>query len=291
MQKRTMEDRLICGFNSVRYAIMEPITLKLMRATHEHLYYDTKEDPLVTVYTPTYNRARLLLERALPTVLAQTYKKFEYIIVGDCCTDDTQKLLSEVNDPRIKFYNLPERNYRYPPTAENHWLAGPVVPANQGLKLARGKWIARIDDDDTWTPDHIEVLLRFAQKENYEFVSAAYLVERHGNKRSIAGVYAEDPYYTRKKELPKNTGPLIGGTSTWLYRSYLSFFKYNLNCWRKAWNRVNDIDLSLRIYKARVRMSFLDQIVLYVSPRPGETTVGLEAYMLQEKGKLEHYKF
>lgn len=274
-RKRNIQDRLISGFNSFRYAITEPIMLRIARARYGHLF-SVQDDPLVSVYIPTYNRGQLLVERAVPSVLSQTYKNIELVVVGDCCTDNTAELLSQVNDTRIRFYNLPKRGRRYPESAENHWLAGPVVPANKALELVRGKWIARLDDDDTWTPDHIEVLLRFAQKWDYEFVSASYVTERHG-KRIVVDV---------KDEIPR-----IGGTQTWLYRSYLRFFKYNINCWRKNWNRVNDTDLQDRLFRAGVRMGFLDQVVAYVLPRPGEVTVGLEAYKLTEEEKCKHFKF
>jgi len=275
-RERTLQDRLISGFNSYRYAIMEPLKLRIARARYEHLFADSEENPLISVYIPTYNRGQLLVERALPSVLSQTYRNFELIIVGDHCTDNTEDLLSQIDDPRVQFYNLPKRKRRYPDDIEIHWLAGPVVPANKALELVHGKWIARLDDDDVWTPNHLEVLLRFAQKGQYEFVSASYIAERYG-KKILVDV--------------KNDYPRIGGTQTWLYRSYLRFFKYNINCWRKRWNRVNDIDLQYRMFHAGVRMGFLDEVVAYVLPRPGEVTVGLEAYKLTEEEKLAHFKF
>lgn len=274
-QRRTLQDRLISGWNTLRFSMTEPIKLRYARARYEHLYTDPQESPLMSVYVPTYNRGQLLIDRAVASVLSQTYTNLELIIVGDHCTDNTAELVSRINDPRVRFFNISKRGYRYPPTAENHWLAGPVVPANKGLEMVRGKWVARIDDDDIWTPDHIEVLLRFAQEGNYEFVSAVYIAERHG-KRIVVDV--------------KDENPRIGGTQTWLYRSYLRFFKYNIDCWRKSWNRVNDTDLQDRVVRAGVRMGFLDQVVAYVLPRPGEVTVGLEAYRLSEQEKLEHFR-
>lgn len=289
--KRALTDKIICTLNSARYFITEQIILKLLRLRYEQDYKDRQEKPLISVYVPTYNRAEILMARAVPSVLSQTYTNFELIIVGDCCTDKTSELVKRIKDSRIRFYNLPKRGHRYPPTAENHWLAGPVVAANQALKMAQGKWIARIDDDDTWTKDHLESLLNFAQEGDYEFVSAQYLEEKHGQQRIDTGVGAQDSYYTRSDKPVKGPNPLVGGTQTWLYRSYLKFMKYNLNCWRKEWNRVNDVDLSQRIFKAEVRMGFLNKLVAFVLPRPGEVTVGVEAYKLQEKEKEQIYKF
>ncbi len=274
--KQTIEDRFISWFIASRFAITEPVLLKIARLKYEHLYDKPAENPLISVCVPTYNRATLLVERAVSSVLSQTYKNFELIIVGDCCTDNTAELLSQINDPRLKFINLPKRQRRYPVSVENHWFVGGSVPANKALDLAQGQWIARNDDDDIWTPDHLETLLRFAQKENWEFVSASYIAERHGKRITVDA---------------KDEKPRIGGVQTWLYRSYLKFMKYNPECWRKNWNRVWDTDLQDRIYRAGVRMGFLEEVVAYVLPRPGESTVGLEAYRLTEKEKLEHYQF
>ncbi len=282
-RERTFTDRLICTFNDVRFKVFEKILLQSARSQYEALYNDPNECPLVTIYTPTYNRGELLMERALSSVLKQTYKNIEYLIIGDCCTDNTSELISKVSDSRIRFFNLPKKSNGYPRDAEGRWLAGPVGPANKALEMARGKWIARLDDDDIFTFDHVEQLLFFAQKEDYEFVSALVREKRFGKENVVDGVRANDPYFTQKAKIENDNSPKIGGTSTWLYRSYLRFLKYNVHCWRKRWNRVNDLDLSLRIFKSGARMGFLETVVGYVLPRPGEDTIGLDAYMIAEK--------
>lgn len=288
--KRTIADKLISGFNSFRYFITEPALLRIMRFKYEDSYRNDP-NPLITVYIPTYNRAKLLMERAVPSVLAQTYKNFELVIVGDHCTDETEKLVSEIKDPRVRFYNIPKRGYRYPPTAENHWFAGPVVVSNKALELARGRWISRIDDDDIWTKDHLESLLDFAQKNNFEFVSGLIEEERYGKGQVVPGVYADGPYYNPNIKVENKNSPQFGSVITWMYRSYLSFMKYNSNCWRKSWNRPLDVDMSSRMYKAGTRIGFLDKMVGYTMPRPGERTIGLEAYQVAEKEKNIHYQF
>jgi glycosyltransferase involved in cell wall biosynthesis len=213
------------------------------------------------------------------------------IVVGDHCTDNTVELMSGIRDPRVRFHNLPARIRHYPQTVENHWLVGGSVPTNVAMSMARGTWMARVDDDDTWTPDHLETELQLAQAGNYEFVSAQYVEERDGKRVMVDGMPALDEYYTLRKIQNAEHSSKIGGVSTWLYRSYLRFLKYNVNCWRKSWNRVNDADLSLRIYHSGVRMGFLDRVTAYVLPRPGEATVGLEAYKRTEQEKLAHYQF
>lgn len=290
-RKQKLQNIIIAGLKSIQYKVKEPLFLRFARIRHKNDYSNSQENPLVSVCVPTYNRGQLLIERAVTSILAQSYTNLELIVVGDHCTDNTVELISQIKDPRLRFYNLPSRKRNYPQTVENHWLVGGSVATNKAMEMARGQWLARLDDDDTWSTDHIEVLLRFAQKNKYEFVSGKYVEERFGKQQVVDGVRAMDPYYTQKKEDPKDDSPKIGGVSTWLYRSYLGYMKYNPECWRKSWNRVWDVDLSQRIFKAGVRMGFLDQVVTFVLPRPGETTVGLEAYKLTEQEKLEQYKF
>jgi len=222
-----------------------------------------ENNPLITVRIPTKNRGKLLIERAVTSVLAQTYKNFELVIVGDNCTDDTEQLLKELNDKRIRFYNLPPRGkveQQLLKDPEIRWCMGPVRPTNKANELAKGEWIAHIDDDDTWTPDHLEVSLRFAQKGNYEFVCADYIAERYGERKVVS----------------------CGG-QTWLYRTRLRRFKYHEDCYKKKWNRVSDMDVYDRMKKGGVRMGHLKKITAFVLPRPGEKTIGLEQYKLYKK--------
>ena len=118
--------------------------------------------PLVSIMIATYNRGDLLASRTIPSILAQSYSNFELIIVGDACTDDTEKLVRAFTDPRIRFENLAERGV-YPENPLYRWMVAGTVPINRALAMSQGDWIAYIDDDDIWTPDHLDVLLAAAR--------------------------------------------------------------------------------------------------------------------------------
>jgi len=266
MYQRTIQDKLISRLNGIRHAIAEPILLKILRGLYENLYADSSESPLVSVVIPTYSRGQLLVERTLPSIFAQTYKNIEIIIVGDCSPQDTVAWLGHIKDPRVCFFNLSKRT-KYPKDPACRWFISGLIPLNKGIDLARGRWIAYFDDDDIMTPDHVESLLRFAQKGNYEFVAGLYEEEREGKKKVLG-------YKTEGH-------PEFGGHGTSLYRRYLGCFKYNINSWRKAYNRPQDIDRQLRLRRAGVRMELLEKVVSYVAPRPGLNTVGLAARMIK----------
>lgn len=237
--------------------INEVIRLNLARTKHAG---DINTNPLISIRIPTLNRSSLLTERALSSALSQTYQNKEIVIVGDYCTDNTEETLRKVKTSiPIHWYNLPERNQyeqELLKDPEIRWFMGPVRATNKATELCSGDWIAHIDDDDTWTNDHIEVLFNFALKGNYELVYGDYEEERYGKRKVVEN-----------------------GCQTWLYKKYVAdIFKYDSNCWKKNWNKVSDIDVFERMKSAEVRMGYLKQVVAYVLPRPGEETIGLEAY-------------
>ncbi len=102
----------------------------------------------VSVIIPTYNRAGYLTE-AIESVLAQTYKDIEIIVVDDGSDDNTREKLSPYMD-RIKYVYI-----------EN---GGPARARNVGMKMARGKYIAFLDSDDCYYPHKIELQAGFLDK-------------------------------------------------------------------------------------------------------------------------------
>lgn len=250
-------------------------------------------NPWVGVIVPTFNRRELLLERALPSILAQQGVDLTVYVIAHGCTDGTAKAVrglpaSARNGQRVRCIEIP-RTRCYPPTAENHWLVGPTEPLNAGLSaIADEGWIARIDDDDEWDPFHLVRLLRFAREEDdYEFVSSGSI---------IAGCCPQPYRYPGgRPSLPWPMLPpghvLVGGCATWVYRSYLRCFRYNPDAWRKRWNRNNDTDLPERLCRAGVRMGYLPEVTSWTWPRPGETVTGSRAYLGNQSLTEDRYRF
>lgn len=101
------------------------------------------ESSLVSVIIPTYNREEYLLE-CVQSILNQTYRNIEIIIVSDGGTDDSELKINALGDNRIKWYNL-NINYGRPAPARNY-----------GLSVANGSYICFCDDDDLWVKDKLE---------------------------------------------------------------------------------------------------------------------------------------
>lgn len=125
--------------------------------------------PLVTVVVATYNRARLLTERCVPSVLNQTYENLELIVVGDGCTDETEEAVDKIGDPRLRFVNLPERSV-YPTDPEQRWMVAGTPAMNKGLTMTTGDYITHLDDDDEYLPDRLQKLVGFATRNGCDLV-------------------------------------------------------------------------------------------------------------------------
>jgi len=141
--------------------------LRLLRTTPEYEEAFSAPDPLVTVAIPTYDGYRELVGRALPSVLAQTYPNIEVIVVGDAAPPETGRLIAELDDGRITYVNLNRRG-PYPADDRRRWLVAGVPPYNEAVARARGLWIAPLDDDDAFAPNHVERLLTAARAGRYE---------------------------------------------------------------------------------------------------------------------------
>ena len=140
--------------------------------------------PLITVIVATYNRSRLLTERCIPSILGQTYGHFELIVVGDGCTDDTEELVSQIEDPRLKFRNLPERG-QYPSDPRRRWMVAGTAPVNEALRLAQGDFITHLDDDDEYVLDRLEKLVKFTIDNQCDFVWHPFWREQDDGQWSI----------------------------------------------------------------------------------------------------------
>lgn len=106
--------------------------------------------PLVTVIIPTYNRAATI-RRAIDSVLEQSYKNLELIIVDDCSSDDTVQIVHSYCDKRINLICLPQNG-------------GANAARNKGINAAKGEYIAFQDSDDEWLEDKLAIQIDYMNR-------------------------------------------------------------------------------------------------------------------------------
>jgi len=245
-------------------AIEKPLLIKA-RLENEAKY--TEKEPLVSINIPTYSRGKLLVEKTLPSIFAQTYERYEVVIVGDHCADNTEELIRKLNHPKVRFYDLPDRPV-YPKDQRKRWMVAGVPAINKSIELSNGLWLAHLDDDDVYTPDHIEALLKLALEGKYEFVIGLSRVEIEPGKWEIAGPGLPTGRYPfRKFRL------LFIPHSATFERSYLKLFKYSIDAHKLG--RGADNHRWWRMGRCGVRNGFLPKIVVELPLRPGEIVRGI----------------
>ena len=190
----------------------------------------------VSVIIPTYNRTTLLMERALPSVLNQTYTDLDIHVVGDGTEDATVEAMGLVTDPRVRFTNLPHSIY--PDDPEQHWCAMGVPPINYGLDRALGEWVTILADDDAYPLDRIEVLLNAT--EDVDCVYGRSEVVGHG-------IYGNEGAFT---------------DGAYILRASLGY-RYDETSWQRG--TIADLDLRARLL-ANVRIRYIPNIVYLYWP-------------------------
>lgn len=130
--------------------------------------------PFFSVVIPTYNRAELL-ERAIISVLNQSFQDFEIIIIDNNSTDNTLDVVEAFRDPRIRLYKIDNRGII-------------AISRNLGMSKARGEWIALLDSDDLWYSSRLETLVDSIQCDDACDVISTDEVKVCSNSNSASGL-------------------------------------------------------------------------------------------------------
>jgi glycosyltransferase involved in cell wall biosynthesis len=141
--------------------------------------------PIVSIILPTFNRAELL-KKCIESIYMQTYKKWELIVIDDGSTDNTDDFMNKLleKDSRIRFLKIERSN-----------IPGISPYLNLGIKSSVGKYIARIDDDDTWCfEDKLKQQVEFLES-HPDYVLVGGGVHMVDNKHNI--LYK---YYKKEKD-------------------------------------------------------------------------------------------
>lgn len=208
----------------------------------------------VSAVISTYNRNDLLIGRSLRSVLDQTHPVSEIHIVADGMVDpewsQLRARLAAYLDPRIYLHRVPRQTY--PEDLGQKWAVLGLNARNYALDCARGEWIAPLDDDDEWTPDHIEVLLSAARREQVDFVYG------------ISMYHWPDEHFQQAGRWPPGMGAFCDGAQ--LYRNGMGY-RYDPACVNRG--LPEDGDLWERMVAGGVTFRMVDHLVhhYWVNPR------------------------
>lgn len=129
--------------------------------------------PKISIVTATYNSERFL-DDLINSIFGQTYQDWEWIITDDCSSDNTFKILNDLQkkDARVKVY-------------QNSVNSGAAVSRNNCLKYASGDYVAFVDSDDIWVSEKLSMQVEFMIQNHLDFTFTAYsLIDEKGHEKN-----------------------------------------------------------------------------------------------------------
>ncbi len=199
-------------------------------------------NPLVTVLMSVYN-AEKFVEHAVRSIINQTFKEFEFIVIDDGSTDQTHRILAQFDKKVVKVYSQENR--------------GVTASLNRGLLLAKGKYIARMDADDIALPERLQKQVGFLESHSEIGIvgSAVQVINDSGRKWGVQ-TFAPTDIGIRWVSLVKN--PFVHPSV--MFRKNL-LDEYNLE-YRPS-SHAEDYDLWVRLLKFTKGSNIEQPLLLY----------------------------
>lgn len=202
-------------------------------------------EKLVSVVIPSYNREHTIL-RAVNSVLNQTYKQVEIIIVDDCSSDNTEDSVSKEfgGNSKVIFHRLKNNS-------------GACHARNKGVELSHGDYVAFLDSDDEYLPKKIEKQILMLEKTGVDLCASDYLRIGKDGKETVVPTYDNQEFLPDLLYLNQiTTGTLIGKRQCFVDTPF-----------DESLPRYQDWDLVLRLAK-KYSFSFLKEntLIQYFQP-------------------------
>ena len=201
----------------------------------------------ISVILPTYNRGQCIA-RAIESVLSQDYKEIELIVVDDASTDGTREIVSSLGDARVCYVRLPKR-------------AGACAARNEGIRRAKGEYVAFQDSDDVWREGKLSAQMAYLRQTGSDIVFCAF--DRHPADGSacerLPAVGTRDGRVAFEELLPCNlvsTQTVLGKRECFLAEPF-----------DERYPRLQDWELALRL-AGRYALSFQNLVLVDVYEQP-----------------------
>lgn len=199
------------------------------------------ESPLISVVMPVFN-AQLDLREAINSILAQTFKDFELIVIDDGSIDDSVEIILAIDDSRIRLLRHSQNK-------------GLVASLNLGLLEAKGQFIARMDADDISNPDRLMSQIHLMQAMNLD-ICGSHWAQIDAQGRQFAILKAPSSYEEVVATLA-TTVPYAHG-SVMMRKSFLD--KHGLQ-YQKGYGE--DYDLWIRFFECGAKFGAVDEILYF----------------------------
>lgn len=212
--------------------------------------------PEVTVVIPTRNRWAWLND-ALSSVFGQRAVDLEVVVVDEASGDETPERLAAMEDPRLR-------------VVRNEQPLGVAGARNRGIEVARGAWVAFLDDDDLWSPDKLRMQLDAAARANATFVYAA--VVQLDTHRRVYRTYPAPPPSELAARLSRINMLPATGSNIMVATSRMR----ELGGFDERLHQIADWDMGLRLAKSCTAAAVPEVLVAYVHHAESMRTVDEE---------------
>jgi glycosyltransferase involved in cell wall biosynthesis len=235
--------------------------------------------PKISIIIPSYNHAHYI-QQSIDSVIAQSVKDWELIIIDDASTDDSKTLLEKQDDPRIQVYYHTGNQ-------------GAHNTINEGLARARGDYLTVLNSDDVYHPERLQALYQAAQA--YDFVASDInLINAEGQVTT----YSEDAYTQAwldwHEGLKQNYRMTQNFFACLLEGNFLittSNFFFHRRVWEKLGGfadlrYMHDYEFSMRVMKAGFKAAFLPEKLLSYRLHDSNTIREAPLQAIQENTRL-----
>lgn len=201
------------------------------------------QDELISIIMPAYN-AEKTLPQAVGSVLSQTWQNFELIIIDDCSRDTTADIAQRFSaeDSRVRLLR-------------NEQNSGASQTRHNGIRQAKGNWLAFLDSDDAWAPDKLEKQIALQRRKNADliFTGSAFMDHMDNSKDWILHVPETIDYRKLLKQNLISNSSVVVRKDRYLEHEYLGEELHeDFVCWLRmlrAGNLACGIDEPLLIYR------------------------------------------
>jgi glycosyltransferase involved in cell wall biosynthesis len=233
---------------------------------------DHPSPTVVSVIVPTFNRAPTL-ERAVASVLAQTYPHLEVIVVDDASTDGSDQVARSIVDQRVRYIR-------------HHENRGAAAARNTGLQAATGHYVSFLDSDDVWLPERVERFVRAVDLDGDAAANTVYYgqtINDDGLKRMVL------PRRAKREDESVASYTFRANCDMTMIAIMLRRDLASRVLFREELRRHEDVDFLMRLERVGVRFRFVPgALALYhreqradrisVAPEPAPSIAWIEGW-------------
>jgi len=197
--------------------------------------------PFFSIIIPSFNQGSLL-QKAIESVLNQSFKNYEIIVVDNYSTDNTNEIIKSFQK-KINFYKI-----------RNHGVIG--KSRNIGIKKAKGKWLAFLDSDDIWMKNKLKETHKLILKKNFDIICNAEWISYNSN--IIRKLWIYGPYKKNFFQYLLENGSCVSTSASTINREFIFSHKIFFNE-KKIFITAEDYDFFLNLAYKKAKFYFLNR--------------------------------